>query len=183
MFNPVFFQVFQEMSFTKKQEYYLELLLFIEELEQFYEGYISKKGFLESKLINKYKAKMEKKMVGKLINKAIMKNLEDEEHLKRSYEFKAVLEGVAHRKICRLANWKLEMIEKVNRDETKLIVDLRNYLILDYSKEDKWISFNTIYETIKPTCFILFFVEEKHAAEVYERYFAIFAEMIKIGKI
>lgn len=56
------------------------------------------------------------------------------------------------------------MIEKVNRDETKLIVDLRNYLILDFSKEEKWISFNTIYETIKPTSFILYFLEEKHIA-------------------
>lgn len=95
------------MSFAKKQDYYLELLCFIEELEQFYEGYISKRGLLECKMINKYKAKMEKKMVGKLINKTIMKNLEEEEQLQRSYEFKAILEGVSHRKICRFANWKL----------------------------------------------------------------------------
>lgn len=42
-------------------------------------------------MINRYKAKMEKKMVGKLINKTIMKSLEEEEQLKRSYEFKAIL--------------------------------------------------------------------------------------------
>lgn len=44
-------------------------------------------------------------------------------------------------------------------------------------------SFNTIYETIKPTSFLLYFVEGKHVLEVYDRYFGIFTEMIKIGKI
>jgi hypothetical protein len=91
--------------------------------------------------------------------------------------------GEQRRKVGRFLDWKFELIEKIKGVETKIVMDLRNYIILEYCKEEQGIVLHAIYETIKPLSIQLKFNEKNDTDLLFEKYYSIFTEMIRIGKI
>jgi hypothetical protein len=182
MYNPIFYKVFTLMNPMSRQEYFIELLAFIEELGNAYEEFSSNRSIIESTNVNKYKALITKKLVSKLIVKEILEELGEEEKRQSCVELLVDANDIQSHKIGRFKNFRFEMIEKVNGEETKISIDVRNFIIVDYDKHDETLSLQAIYETINPLEIKIQFTD-KNSEKDYEKYLRIFLEIIKIGKI
>jgi uncharacterized protein with HEPN domain len=74
------------------------------------------------------------------------------------------------------------MIEIVKGIETKIVINLRNYLIVNYNKEKLRIVISTIYETITPLDIEISFTIHR-SEQKFQKYLDFFSEIIKLGKI
>jgi hypothetical protein len=93
------------------------------------------------------------------------------------------ISGKGSKKVGKFSNWKFVMIQKMNGEEIKMLIDLRNYLMISYCKDRRRINLSAAYETIAPVQMEIEFTENKNAKRDFDRYVEIFTEIIKIGKI